>query len=90
MQADKHICEVQWRAGNEGVESSFSLVFAVESEMRVWASKIEEYRMMAILMAEPKSGSEELNSPMDENKNKPLPEGLTAGKEPWKRYGLIK
>ncbi|KAF5593448.1 Rho guanine nucleotide exchange factor scd1 [Fusarium pseudoanthophilum] len=68
MQADKHICEVQWSAGDEGIRSSFSLVFAVESEMREWASKIDEYRMMAILMARPKNDAEEMDSLVKGNK----------------------
>jgi hypothetical protein len=65
-------------------------VFAVESELRVWASKIDEYRMMAILIAEPKTDSEELDSPTDENTDEALALPWGVGKEPWKRYGLIK
>ncbi|KAF5621332.1 Rho guanine nucleotide exchange factor scd1 [Fusarium tjaetaba] len=61
---------------------------AFESEMRTWASKIDEYRMMAILMARPKTDSEELDSPIDENTGRAFPWGVS--KEPWKRYGLIK
>ncbi|KAF5563533.1 Rho guanine nucleotide exchange factor scd1 [Fusarium napiforme] len=58
-----------------------------ESEMRTWASKIDEYRMMAILMAG-QTDSEEQDSPIDENTDRAFPWGVD--KEPWKRYGLIK
>jgi hypothetical protein len=89
MQADTHVCEVQWGADNSD-KSKFSLVFAVESEMRIWASKIDEYRMMAILMVKPKHGPEEMDLSIEKNTDEPEPEGLTERMEPWKRYGVIK
>lgn len=89
MQADTHVCEVQWGADNRD-KSKFSLVFAVESEMRVWASKIDEYRMMAILMVKPQSNPEKLDLPTEGNTDEPVPEDLMVRIEPWKRYGVIK
>ncbi|EMT69763.1 Rho guanine nucleotide exchange factor scd1 [Fusarium odoratissimum] len=62
----------------------------VESEMRIWASKIDEYRMMAILMVKPKRGPEEMDLSIERNTDEPEPEGLTERMEPWKRYGVIK
>lgn len=50
MRVDAHTCEVQWDTGSSDGRSKISLMFAVESEMRLWASKIDEYRMMAILL----------------------------------------
>ncbi|KAM5517477.1 hypothetical protein FOXYSP1_04429 [Fusarium oxysporum f. sp. phaseoli] len=88
-QHDTHVCEVQWGADNSD-KSKFSLVFAVESEMRIWASKIDEYRMMAILMVKPKHGLEEMDLSIEKNTDEPEPEGLTERMEPWKRYGVIK
>ncbi|SCO80805.1 uncharacterized protein FRV6_05018 [Fusarium oxysporum] len=88
-QHDTHVCEVQWGADNSD-KSKFSLVFAVESEMRIWASKIDEYRMMAILMVKPKHGPEEMDLSIEKNTDEPEPEGLTERMEPWKRYGVIK
>ncbi|KAH7226970.1 Pleckstrin homology domain-containing protein [Fusarium oxysporum] len=88
-QHDTHVCEVQWGADNSD-KSKFSLVFAVESEMRIWASKIDEYRMMAILMVKPKRGPEEMDLSIEKNTDEPEPEGLTERMEPWKRYGVIK
>ncbi|KAM0079632.1 hypothetical protein ACKRZS_008243 [Fusarium odoratissimum] len=88
-QHDTHVCEVQWGADNSD-KSKFSLVFAVESEMRIWASKIDEYRMMAILMVKPKRGPEEMHLSIEKNTDEPEPEGLTERMEPWKRYGVIK
>ncbi|EWZ00220.1 hypothetical protein FOYG_00108 [Fusarium oxysporum NRRL 32931] len=86
---DTHICEVQWGADNSN-KSKFSPVFPVESEMRLWASKIDEYRMMAILMVKPKGDPEELDSPIGENTDEPLPKDLVVRMESWKRYGVIK
>ncbi|TVY77089.1 Rho guanine nucleotide exchange factor scd1 [Fusarium oxysporum f. sp. cubense] len=86
---DTHVCEVQWGADNRD-KSKFSLVFAVESEMRVWASKIDEYRMMAILMVKPQSNPEKLDLPTEGNTDEPVPEDLMVRIEPWKRYGVIK
>ncbi|KAH7211434.1 hypothetical protein DER44DRAFT_194541 [Fusarium oxysporum] len=88
-QHDTHVCEVQWGADNSD-KSKFSLVFAVESEMQIWASKIDEYRMMAILMVKPKRGPEEMHLSIEKNTDEPEPEGLTERMEPWKRYGVIK
>ncbi|EXM13330.1 PH-like domain superfamily [Fusarium oxysporum f. sp. vasinfectum] len=88
-QHDTHVCEVQWGADNSD-KSKFSLVFAVESEMRIWASKIDEYRMMAILMVKPKRDPEEMDLSIEKNTDEPEPEGLTERMEPWKRYGVIK
>lgn len=89
MQVDTHICEVQWGADNSN-KSKVSLVFPVESEMRVWASKIDEYRMMAILMVKPKGDPEELDSPIGENTDEPLSEDLVVRIESQKRHGVIK
>ncbi|KAI1030226.1 hypothetical protein LB504_010377 [Fusarium proliferatum] len=88
---DTHICEVQWGA-DDSEKSKFSLVFASESDMRMWASKIDEYRMMEILMVKPKSGPEELASPIEGNKDEsvPVPGHLLKRMEPWKRYGVLK
>ncbi|KAF5639330.1 Rho guanine nucleotide exchange factor scd1 [Fusarium sp. NRRL 52700] len=67
---------VQWSAGSEGIKS-FSLIFAVESEMREWASKMDEYRMMAILMAKANDDSEELDSSIKGNRDEYVPEDWT-------------
>ncbi|KAG4253113.1 hypothetical protein FPRO03_07073 [Fusarium proliferatum] len=83
IQADSHLCEVQWGA-DDSDKSTFSLVFALESEMQEWASKIDEYRMMAILMVEPKTYPEDLNPPMEGNAVRTVPGGLAVGAEPWK------
>ncbi|KAF5532685.1 Rho guanine nucleotide exchange factor scd1 [Fusarium phyllophilum] len=86
---DTHVCEVQCGVEN-GYKSKFSLVFAVESEMREWASKLDEYRMMAILMVKPQSYTEDLVLPIERNIDESVPEDLTKPMEPWKRYGLVK
>lgn len=90
MQLDTQICEVQW--GADGSEKSkFSLVFASESDMRIWASKIDEYRMMEILMVKPKSDPEELDSPIEGNTDESVPvPGYLLKMHPWKRYGVLK
>ncbi|KAF5721552.1 Rho guanine nucleotide exchange factor scd1 [Fusarium globosum] len=89
IQADAHTCEVQWGADNSD-KSTFSLLFALESEMREWASKIDEYRMMAILMGKSHDFSEELDSPVEVTIDESVPEGLTERMDPWKRYEIIK
>ncbi|KAF5985083.1 Rho guanine nucleotide exchange factor scd1 [Fusarium coicis] len=63
---------------------------AFESEMRTWASKIDEYRMMAILMARPNLDKEEIDPPMMGNTDESVPKDFTERREPWKRYGVIK
>ncbi|KAF5604294.1 Rho guanine nucleotide exchange factor scd1 [Fusarium pseudocircinatum] len=88
IQIDTHVCEVQWGAENSE-KSEFSLLFEVESEMRAWASKIDEYRMMEILMARPKLDAEEVDSPIEGNTDEYVPEDLTERSERWKRYGVI-
>jgi hypothetical protein len=90
MQVDTHACEVQWATDNSDGKSKFSLVFAVESEMRLWALKIDEYRMMAILMAKPKKVLEKLDLSIEVNTDEPVSEDLTVHMESRKRYGVIK
>ncbi|EWG47694.1 hypothetical protein FVEG_07748 [Fusarium verticillioides 7600] len=84
-----HVCEVEWGAENSD-KSAFSLVFPVESEMRTWTSKIDEYRMMAILMTRPNLDTEEIDPPIMGNTDESVPEDFTERREPWKRYGVIK
>ncbi|CVL11192.1 hypothetical protein FPRO06_10026 [Fusarium proliferatum] len=84
----KHTCEVEWSTGTEGIKSSFSLMFVVEPEMREWASKIDEYRMMAILMVKPQ-GLPELNLQIEGAVGETLPEDLTGRMKSRKRYGVI-
>ncbi|CVK96656.1 uncharacterized protein FMAN_10986 [Fusarium mangiferae] len=86
---DTHICEVQWGTDNSD-KSSFSIMFALEPEMREWASKIDEYRMMAILMANPKYVPEELHLTIEGAVGETVPGDLPGRMEPQKRYGIIK
>ncbi|KAH7254364.1 Pleckstrin homology domain-containing protein [Fusarium redolens] len=88
-QHDKHVCEVQWGTDNSDGKSKFSLVFAVESEMRHWALKIDEYRMMAILMVKPKEDPEGPDSSIEGNTDEPASEDSTVSIRSWKRYGVI-
>lgn len=63
-------------------------MFVVEPEMREWASKIDEYRMMAILMVKPQ-GLPELNLQIEGAVGETLPEDLTGRMKSRKRYGVI-
>ncbi|KAF4958788.1 hypothetical protein FGADI_2132 [Fusarium gaditjirri] len=79
---------VQWVA-DDSKKSTFLLVFAVESEMRVWASKIDEYRMMAKLMVKPKSNPEMLDFSTEVNTDESILEAFTERADARKRYGII-
>ncbi|KAF9771574.1 hypothetical protein IL306_010780 [Fusarium sp. DS 682] len=50
---DSYVCLIQWIGASDNAKSEFSIIFAVESQMRLWASKIDEYRMIAKLMEKP-------------------------------------
>ncbi|EXK77075.1 hypothetical protein FOQG_18204 [Fusarium oxysporum f. sp. raphani 54005] len=62
---DSYTCLIRWMSAPDDVKSEFSIIFADESEMRLWAINIDEYTMIAKLKEKPvQKVSEEFIEPV--------------------------